>query len=64
MTITIFENSKDDNLDDEKLCTLYNIDAIPRKGDELIINEKSYTVDNFLWILDGEPLVTIWVNLN
>ena len=65
MTIHILENSKDDN-DDIDLCTLHNIDVIPRKGDQLSIDGHYYIVDDFLWHIyknkDRAVSLTMWVD--
>jgi hypothetical protein len=66
MTIDIYENSKDDSLDDIHLCTKHNIDVIPCKGDKLAIDDHFYIVDDFLWHMHTDEYravsLTIWVD--
>ena len=65
MTIHILENSKDGN-DDHDLCTIHNIDVIPRKGDKLAIDGYFYIVEDILWHIytnqDRSLSLTIWVD--
>ena len=65
MTIHILENIKDGN-DDHDLCTIHNIDVIPRKGDKLAIDGHFYIVEDLLWHIytnqDRSLSLTIWVD--
>jgi hypothetical protein len=65
MTIHILENSKDDD-DDIDLCTLHNIDVIPRIGDNLAIDGYFYIVNDLLWHIykdkHRDVSLTIWVD--
>lgn len=63
MTIEILENNLE-GYDDEELCTLHNIEVIPSKGDQIVINSKFYIVEGFLWHIEDKHLkmITIWVD--
>jgi hypothetical protein len=63
MKIHILENAKDLD-DDYDLCTIHNIDVIPRIGDKLAIDGYFYIVEDILWHIykDKDVSLTIWVD--
>ena len=65
MKLMIFESGYGgyDGYDDKQLLVIDNIDILPNKGDEIVVHDRHYIVESFLWHTDDENVcVTMFVN--
>lgn len=57
----ILENNYE-GYDHEELLVLHNVDVLPNKGDEIVINDKHYIVESFLWHTHDGLKVTMFID--
>jgi hypothetical protein len=61
MTVMILENNYE-GYDNKELIVLHNINVLPCKGDEIVIKDKHYIVESFLWHTHDSLEVTMFVD--